>query len=389
VNAHMASTKREYAPNQLHKKQRKSDAVPVPFWRRSFIGYLACLPLVGLAMLGSLLEQQLGLHAYFSSAPLLLAVVLIALLWGAGPALLAIVVSILVLDYIDVPPTGSFDFHTWDGLLQVFPFLLSGACIALITAQRETARRHAVMAEQEVDSYADKLELDNRLLNAVIVQASRELRASLHNIPQHVQVLRHQLPVWQEQALDRDGVQHVLEQIDMQTGHLQALNASLLSLTKDRAGAIGTLTIPYDLRTACRALLADLSLDEGRSIEIEVPSHPIMLYVEYEDLRRVLVHVVRHVLRHSSPDGIVQVCVSQDEEHAHIQVREAKAKQTQAHEQYQIGSRQSDLHAESRDGSDLWYVISQTIIEWYNGRIRHIVSSDGEGCSCSIELPAC
>jgi K+-sensing histidine kinase KdpD len=344
--------------------------------------------LVGLAILGSLLEQQLGLHAYFSSAPLLLAVVLIALLWGTGPALLAIVAGILILDYMDVPPTGSFDLHTWDGLLQVLPFLLSGALIAIITAQREKARRHALMAEQEVEGYADKLELDNRLLSDVIVEASRELNASLHNIPQQVQVLTQQLPVWQEQASDRDVVQHALEQIDEQTGRLQALNASLLSVEKDRTSELGILSIPYDLCTAFRALLADLSLHEERTIDIEIPSHPIMVHIDHEDLRQVMVHVVRHVLRHSSPHGIVQVCVSQDKEHIHIQVHEALATQTQAHEQYQRASCQTDLHPASSNESDLWYVSSQSIVEWYNGRIRHMVSSDGESCSCFIELPA-
>ena len=108
----MAYTKPEYCTNQLQTNQRKSIPVQVPFWRHSQVGYLVCLPLVGLALLGSLLEQQLGLHAYFSSAPLLLAVVLISLLWGPGPALLAILVSMLVLDYMYVPPTGSFDLHT-------------------------------------------------------------------------------------------------------------------------------------------------------------------------------------------------------------------------------------------------------------------------------------
>jgi K+-sensing histidine kinase KdpD len=385
----MASAKREYATNQLHRKQRQPVPDQVPCWRRSYIGYLACLPLVGLAILGSLLEQQLGLHAYFSSAPLLLAVVLTALLWGTGPALLAIVASILILDYMDVPPTGSFDLHTWDGLLQVLPFLLCGALIAIITAQREKARRHAVMAEQEVDSYADKLELDIRLLSDAILQASRELHASLDNIQQQIQVLTQQLPVWEEQAWDRNVILHALEQIDVHTCRLRALNASLLSVEKDRASGIDIVSTPYDLCAACRALLADLSLHEGRTINIEVPSHPIIVHIDYEDLRQVMVHVVRHVIRHSTSDGIVQVCVSQDEEQIHIQVHGAKATQTQAHEQYQPGLRQTDLHPASRVDSDLWNAISQTIVEWYNGSIHHMVTADGEDCACFIDLPAC
>jgi hypothetical protein len=82
----MAYAKRKYCTNQPQTNQDKSPHVQKPFWRHSRVGYLVCLPLVGLALIGSLLEQQLGLHPYFSSAPLLLAVVFISLLWGTGPA---------------------------------------------------------------------------------------------------------------------------------------------------------------------------------------------------------------------------------------------------------------------------------------------------------------
>lgn len=123
----------------------------------------------------------------------------------------------------------------------MLPFILSGALIAIITAQRETARRRALVAEQEVNTYADKLELDNHLLN---------------------------------------------------------------------------------------------------------------------------------------------------KEHIYIEVRDAEAKQTQVHAQYPVGSRHTDLHPASRDDSSLWFVISQTIVEWYNGRIRYTASSNGGDNTCSIELPS-
>ena len=253
----MAYTKTENYRDQLQTNQRKPASVQISFWRHSQVGYLVCLPLVGLALLGTLLEQQLGLHAYFSSAPFLLAVVLISLLWGTGPALLAILVSMLVLDYMYVPPTGSFDLHTWDGLLQVLPFILSGALIAIITAQRETARRRALEAEQEVNTYADKLELNNRLQGEAIVQAGRELSTSLNSINQQVHVLEHHLPVQREQASYRTVYGHALEQITMQTRHLQALNATLLSVEKDQTNETDALLTPFDLCGLCRTLLAE------------------------------------------------------------------------------------------------------------------------------------
>ena len=384
----MAYTKPESCTNQLQTNQRKLAPFQVPFWRHSQVGYLVCLPLVGLALLGSLLEQQLGLHAYFSSAPLLLAVVLISLLWGTGPALLAILVSMLVLEYMYVPPIGSFGLHIWNGLLQVLPFILSGALIAIITAQRETARRRALAAEQEVNTYADKLELDNRLLSEVIVLTSQELDTSLSSIKQQVQVLEHHLPEQQEQASYRNVDRQALEQVDMQTRHLQALDAALLSVEKEQSSEIGSLSIPYDLRAFCRMLLADPSLYQGRNIELKVPSLPIIGQMDCEDLRQVMLNVVRHALKNSLPDGTVQVCIYQDKEHIHIEVRDAVAKQTQLREQYPLGSHHSDLHSASSDDSGLWFVISQTIVEWYNGRICYTVSSDGGDNTYSIELPS-
>jgi K+-sensing histidine kinase KdpD len=384
----MAYAKPENSTKQLQTNQRKTASVQVPFWRHSQVGYLVCLPLVGLALLGSFLEQQLGLYVYFSSAPFLLAVVLISLLWGTGPAFLAILVSMLVLDYAYVPPTGSFDIHSWSGFLQVLPLILSGVLIAIITAQRETARRRALVAEQEVNDYADKLELNNRLLGEVIVQASQELETSLNNITQQVHVLEHHFPAQREQASHRNVYRHALEQITMHARHLKALNATLLSAEKDQANVADALLAPYDLCEFFRMLQADLSLCQGPNIEFEVPSYPIMVQIDREDLRQVMVHVVRHALKHSSPDGIVQVSMSQGTEHIYIKVREAEAKQTQEHEQYQVGSRHIDLHPVSKDDSGLWFVICQTIVEWYNGRIRYTVSSDDESYTCSIDLPA-
>lgn len=382
----MAYTKSAYCTNQLQTNQRKSAPVQVPLWKRSQVGYLICLPLVGLALLGSLLEQQIGLHAYFSSAPLLLAVVFISLLWGTGPALLAILVSMLVLDSMYVPPTGSFDLHTWDGLLQVLPFILSGALIAIITAQRENARRRALVAEQEVNTYADKLELDNRLLSEVIVQASKEMNTSLSGIRQQVQLLEHHLPVYREHAYHRNLDRYALEQIDVQTCHLQALNDALHSVVKFQTSETDVLLTPYDLCAFCRILLADPSLSQGRTIELKVPSLPIMMQMDCEDLKQVMVNIVRHALKHSSPDGNVQVYISQDKEHILIEVRYAEAKLNQVQEQYRVGSHHLASHPASRDDSSLWFVISQTIVEWYNGRIRFTVSSDGGDNTCLIEF---
>jgi K+-sensing histidine kinase KdpD len=349
------------------------------------------LSLVGLALLGALLEQQLGLHAYFSSAFFLLAVVLISLLWGTGPALLAILVSTLVLSYVSVPPPGRFDIYTWDGLLRLLPFILSGVIIARITAQREAARRRTLLAEQELESYTDELELDDRVKSEVLSVTVQELNTSLRTISEQVQVIEHPTSQQRERASSADVEQDALDRIDEQTHHLQELGDGLLAVGNVPTSEISLQLGPYDLRDICRTLVEEQSLQQGRTITLELPSLPVTVQMDRDYLKQVIATVLRQALTCSSPDGVVQVSISQQEGQILIQVRDAESDPAQDQEQYATGSCTEPLlvasHPVSREDTALWLVICKTIVEWYNGCIWYTAASDGKGYMCTIELP--
>src|SRR5947209_8331125 len=70
----------------------------LPRWRHPLIGYLVGFLLVALGLVIGLVETQLLSPFFFPGTPLLCAVVLVALLWGVGPAIFVILLSLLVLD---------------------------------------------------------------------------------------------------------------------------------------------------------------------------------------------------------------------------------------------------------------------------------------------------
>src|SRR5437764_8923582 len=76
----------------------------LPRWRHPLIGYLIGFLLVALGLAIGLVETQLLSSFFFPGTLLLCAVVLVALLWGVGPAIFVILLSLLVLDYWYVPP---------------------------------------------------------------------------------------------------------------------------------------------------------------------------------------------------------------------------------------------------------------------------------------------
>ncbi|MEO8971145.1 MAG: ATP-binding protein [Ktedonobacteraceae bacterium] len=146
-----------------------SSVVQLPRWRHPLVGYLVGLLLVGLGLGVGVVETQLLLPFSFPGVPLLFAVVLVALLWGVGPAAFAILLSLIVLDYWYVPPFGMLGATGWSGILQLLTFASAGLVIALLTNQREVARVRALVAEREAMLRANQLAATFEAMNDGVV----------------------------------------------------------------------------------------------------------------------------------------------------------------------------------------------------------------------------
>jgi K+-sensing histidine kinase KdpD len=114
------------------------------YLRSSFIGYLVAV-LVELAAIGLILFllSLLPDFDYFAIFTLV-GVVIIALGWGMGPGLLAVLVSTLLLDLVvGTPPFSLAISGLADGIGLVF-YMVVGASISLLAGRSEWARRQAV-----------------------------------------------------------------------------------------------------------------------------------------------------------------------------------------------------------------------------------------------------
>src|SRR6266446_1750306 len=132
--------------------------VKLPRWRHPLVGYVLSAFLVGLGLFIGLIETQLLLPVAFPGMLLTLIVLIIALLWGVGPAVFTIVSGLLVLDCLYIPPFGVFGGYEVSGALQLLTFALSGIIIALLASQHESARLRARVAEGQAMRRANQLE---------------------------------------------------------------------------------------------------------------------------------------------------------------------------------------------------------------------------------------
>lgn len=143
-------------------------------WRHPLVGYLLGVLLVGLGLIIGLIEMQVLSPLTFPGVVLLVPVVIVALFWGVGPAIFAILLSILVLDYLYIPPFGMLSGYGWSGIVQLLTFVVAGSIVALLTSQREAARLKAQVAERDATLRARQLEATFEAMSDGVVVYDRQ-----------------------------------------------------------------------------------------------------------------------------------------------------------------------------------------------------------------------
>jgi len=400
IRATQVDVKRKGQPMVLMRLQqgaemRKRYVAQIPRWRHPLVGSLLTFPVVGLAISLMLFENYLIPHFPFPGAPLFLAIVLVALIWGIGPALLAVVLSTLALDYFYFPPFGQFSLVTWTGMLQLLPFFLAGIVIAIISGQREVARRRALFAEQALQERADRLELANQELKQLnqlkdqfLSMASHELKTPITTIRGQAQIMLRRLSKAQELPKELADVPTALEKIDEQTHRLNALVDDLLDLSSMRAGKLKLRLDSCDISDICRSVVEDQHVLSGRNIELELPDTPVVVQCDRDRLGQAVTNLVSNALKYSPEGSLVQVAVHQKGRAAVIEVRDAGQgipKEQQKHI-FETFYRAPDVQSSKKSGWGLGLAICKDIVERHGGSVW-CESELGKGSTFFVELP--
>ncbi len=345
----------------------------IPRWRKPVIGYVLTFPTVALATVLVMLMKYYLLRFYFPGATMLLAIVLVALLWGIGPALLSVILCTLSLDYFYISPEYQIGFQRWNGLIQILPFFLIGILIAIISGQREAARRRALFAEHALKEHADNLEQANQELIEVnemkdqfISMASHELKTPITTIRGQAQLMLRRLTKQKELSQEFADVRTALEKIDEQTYRLSALVDDLLDLGSIRAGKIELRLGRCDLCEICR----------------------VMLEADSERLSQVGTNLVSNAIKYSPDGSPVKVSVVRQENTARLAVQDfgQGMEKEQLKHIFEPFYRAPEAQSSKKSGWGLGLVICKDIVERHGGRIW-CESCEGEGSTFYVELP--
>lgn len=323
------------------------------------------LLLLGLAFLGVLAAQRLGLDPSMSSAPLLLVIALVALFWGTKQALLMLLASLVLLDYLALPPLGTFHLPTGKEFVQLLPFLLSGGIIAILTAQRERARSQAQQAEQASEQYADEVEQDTILRNIALVRAAQALCKRVEEWRAETTVSSDQSNLPEAYHPHREQKDSLLVTPHAQIDTFQELLTDLPSLNTIRSAQTFFRLLPYDLHTICQGVVENLPHSDGRVIACEPSSSPLFIERDGEHVCLILISLLQHILNTVPAPCVIVVHLSQHETDVIIEADQVG----ETFDDHQEGGSLSSHHpVEHR--TDLWWMMCQELVQEQGGQLR-------------------
>ena len=390
-------------PQKRSLQERSQHPVVLLSWLRSaWFGYIAGLLLVGaMAFSDKLYDYISSSISMFDAAPFGLVSIVVALLWGLRPALFAIVIGLVAIAIFITPPGLLTSNIGWD--IAIFAPFVAMQLVAVGVAFRfEAARRRVLAAQQRTQTYAQELEAANqRLVQAneqleranylkdyVVLRSSHELRTPLTMILGQTQMALRRLNRSGETTENWSALRQHLGIVEAHALNLRILINDLFDLSSVRAGQFPLRLTQCDLGSLCRDVIKDQQACSDRSIELDLPSEPLLLQADEKRLVQVLVNLVNNAVKYSPENTTIQVRVRPEHAHLILEVHNegTALSPVQLEQIFEPFYRTRDAENSSIKGWGLGLAISKEIVERHGGQIW-AESSEGKGITFFVKLP--
>lgn len=297
----------------------------------------------------------------------LLAVVIVAIRWGQGPAIITSILSVLAFDFFLVPPYLTLNVHDFEYLFTFGAFLAVGLIVSTLTSK---VRAQIIQRQTE------------KLYCALLNSISHDLKTPLVSITGALSAL-----LDSKSKLDEQQKNELLETARGESGRLNRIVNNILDMTRSETGVLWISKKPCDLRDFIGACLEQLKDKIGsRNIKIDISKDIPEVNVDFPYMLKAFLNVVDNALKYSPDGSAIEIEASCINNKIRVSVRD-----------YGYGIPKEDLgrifdkfyrvqRAQNVLGTGLGLSISKNIIEAHGGHIG-AESVLGKGATFIIELP--
>lgn len=264
-----------------------------PVRTRAALPYVGSVAIVAATTaVGFALGPSLGLEEIVMSY--LLAIMLVAVRFNRGAAVLAAALSVAMFDFFFVPPAYTFAVKDPRHLLTFAVMFAVGIVISSLT---ERLRRERELSESAAIKVRSE-ELRGALLSAV----SHDLRTPLATITATATRLRDD-----ERRISDEERRELVASICDEAAHLEQFVSNLLDMTRVQAGMkLEREWVPLEelIGAALTRLERQLA---GRPVKVTAPDEPLVVDVDPAVFVQVFVNILENAVKYTPPGTPIDV----------------------------------------------------------------------------------
>jgi two-component system, OmpR family, sensor histidine kinase CiaH len=212
-----------------------------------------------------------------------------------------------------------------------------------------------------------------------VADAAHELRAPLT-------ILRTAAELWLEPGSIEDQ-EEAVEQVLVQSNHLARLVDDLSLLARVDSGAVSVAHDRIDFgRLVAEVVDGVALLAEERNVRLRLTVEEVQVRGDASRLRQLLLILLDNALKHTPPDGVIEVQVARHGGHVHLQVRDTGPGIEPRDLPYLFDRFYRADRARSGEGTGLGLAIGRWIVMAHGGSIR-AANARGGGALFTVVLP--
>lgn len=327
---------------------------------------------LGLIVLMSLFSEVLHRHIAPTNLVMLylLAVSISASLWGRGPAAATAFVSVLVFDFLFVPPKYSLNVHDTEYLLTFAGLLGVGLAISELSSRM---RKH--------ERAARTLQESEKLHSALLSSISHDLRTPLVSITGSLSSLASDGDAYTA-AEQKELIQLAYEKSRLLNTYL----GELLDMTRIEAGSL-RLKLAFCSIEELAAIAAGRVKEklDSRTIERRIAPEIGEIEVDVVLMAKVLTNLLDNAIKFSPAGSTIIIAAEQLEEVLRISVIDSGAGVPPHELPYVFDKFYQATRTRKTPGTGLGLAICKGIVEAHGGKIW-MTSEAGKGSRVSFEL---
>jgi K+-sensing histidine kinase KdpD len=339
---------------------------------------------------------------------LLLAVLVSALVWGRGPALVASMAGMLAFNFFFLPPVRTLTVTEPQNWVALAVFFFTALTVGQLSARARERAAEAEAARGEIErlymelqgaferaSHAEALRQSERLKSALLDAVTHDLRTPLTSIKASVTTLLETgSSADSPEPIDPEARQELLEVIDEESDRLNRFIEGMVELARIEAGEMNLRRTWGSIDEIVASATARAArLTAGHQVEVELEPELPVIRVDARAVAEVVYTLLDNARKYAPAGTAIRINAARAaDEMVEIAVTDhGPGIPPEAREQifdkfYQVNEAAAEGSHEP-SGIGLGLAIARGIVEAHGGRIYAEAGPEGNGTRIAFLLP--